>query len=52
MYDLIGDIHGHASELVDLLAALGYSKHKGFYKHPARQAIFLGDYFDRGPQIR
>jgi len=24
MYDLIGDIHGHASELVKLLAALGY----------------------------
>ena len=29
MYDLIGDIHGQASELVKLLAALGYSKHKG-----------------------
>ena len=24
MYDLIGDIHGHADELVRLLAALGY----------------------------
>ena len=52
MYDLIGDIHGHASELVNLLAALGYSKHKGVYKHPERQAIFLGDFIDRGPQIR
>ena len=52
MYDLIGDIHGHASELVKLLAALGYSKHKGVYKHPERQAIFLGDFIDRGPQIR
>ena len=44
MYDLIGDIHGHASELVKLLAALGYSKHKGVYKHHQRQAIFLGDF--------
>ena len=52
MYDLIGDIHGHASELVKLLAALGYSKHKGVYKHPERQAIFLGDFIDRGPKIR
>ena len=52
MYDLIGDIHGHASELVKLLAALGYSKQKGVYKHPERQAIFLGDFIDRGPQIR
>ena len=52
MYDLIGDIHGHASELVKLLAALGYSKHKGVYKHHQRQAIFLGDFIDRGPQIR
>ena len=51
-YDLIGDIHGHASELVKLLAALGYFKHKGVYKHPERQAIFLGDFIDRGPQIR
>lgn len=51
MYDLIGDIHGHASELVKLLAALGYSKHKGVYKHPERQAIFLGDFIDRGPPI-
>jgi len=46
MYDLIGDIHGHASELVKLLAALGYSQ------HPRRQAIFLGDFIDRGRQIR
>ena len=52
MYDLIGDIHGHASELVDLLAALGCSKHKGVYKHHERRAIFLGDFIDRGPQIR
>jgi len=52
MYDFIGDIHGHASELVDLLAALGCSKHKGVYKHHERRAIFLGDFIDRGPPER
>jgi Calcineurin-like phosphoesterase len=52
MYDLIGDIHGHAEELVQLLMALGYQKHKGVYGYPDRKVIFLGDFIDRGPQIR
>jgi hypothetical protein len=52
MYDLIGDIHGHADELVQLLETLGYSKTQGAYQHPDRQVIFLGDFIDRGPQIR
>jgi len=52
MYDLIGDIHGHADALLQLLRQLGYSKQKGVYRHPERQAIFLGDFIDRGPQIR
>jgi hypothetical protein len=52
MYDLIGDIHGHADELVQLLELLGYRRHGGAYRHPARKAIFLGDFIDRGPQIR
>ena len=52
MQDLIGDIHGHADTLVRLLRQLGYSKHKGIYRHPERQAIFLGDFIDRGPRIR
>jgi hypothetical protein len=52
MYDLIGDIHGHADELVQLLATLGYQEAQGVYRHPERQAIFLGDFIDRGPQIR
>ena len=29
MYDLIGDIHGYADELVQLLEALGYRKSHG-----------------------
>ena len=54
MYDLIGDIHGHATELEQLLEKLGYEKEeKGCYSHPqGRQAIFLGDFIDRGPEIR
>ncbi len=52
MYDLIGDIHGHADELVQLLHVLGYENHHGIYRHPERKVIFLGDFIDRGAQIR
>jgi hypothetical protein len=52
MHDLIGDIHGHADALQKLLKKLGYARQKGVYRHPERQAIFLGDFIDRGPQIR
>ena len=51
MYDLIGDIHGHAAELCQLLQQLGYAPDAlGTYRHPAgRQVIFVGDFIDRGP---
>lgn len=49
-YDIIGDIHGHAQKLWDLLESLGYSKRAGVYVHPRRRALFLGDFIDRGPQ--
>ena len=52
MYDLIGDIHGHADELIQLLDVLGYRKQQGVYEHPERKVIFLGDFIDRGSQIR
>lgn len=54
MYDLIGDVHGHADELRALLHHLGYHPDAaGVPRHPAgRQVIFLGDYIDRGPHIR
>ncbi|WP_010582660.1 metallophosphoesterase [Schlesneria paludicola] len=52
MYDLIGDIHGHADALVQLLQLLGYQSHEGIYRHPERKVIFLGDFIDRGPQIQ
>jgi hypothetical protein len=52
MYDLIGDIHGYADELEQLLERLGYEKSQGVYRHPERKVIFLGDFIDRGPKIR
>ncbi|NLD00561.1 MAG: serine/threonine protein phosphatase [Gammaproteobacteria bacterium] len=51
-YDLIGDVHGCAQALERLLALLGYHKRAGVWQHPQRQAVFLGDLIDRGPQIR
>lgn len=52
MFDLIGDIHGHANELVTLLEQLGYRETSGVFRHPHRTAIFCGDFIDRGPGIR
>src|SRR5690606_28407561 len=49
MYDLIGDIHGHAAPLQHLLTRLGYNEIKGVWQHPERKVIFLGDFVDRGP---
>lgn len=52
MYDLIGDLHGHAAELEELLRRLGYVVRAGAWRHPRRTAIFVGDFLDRGPRIR
>jgi hypothetical protein len=51
MYDIIGDIHGHADKLILLLERMGYTKKNGSFAHPERTAIFVGDYIDRGPKI-
>lgn len=54
-YDIIGDIHGCADELEALLTQLGYeiANGAGEYRHPSRQAVFVGDLIDRGPgQLR
>jgi hypothetical protein len=48
-YDIIGDVHGHVEPLRALLAHLGYRETAGAWRHPARQAIFVGDFIDRGP---
>src|SRR5690349_13732710 len=60
-FDIIGDIHGCADELRELLDRLGYrptaeavnaTLPAGAYIHPAgRTAIFLGDLVDRGPNV-
>ena len=49
-YDIIGDVHGHADALVALLADLGYRNTGGAWRHPDRQALFVGDFIDRGPK--
>jgi len=52
-YDIIGDIHGQADELISLLDKMGYQINKnGIYQHESRQLIFLGDFVDRGNQQR
>lgn len=52
MIDFIGDIHGHADKLEELLQKLGYTKNDGIYSHCNRKVMFVGDYIDRGPKIR
>jgi hypothetical protein len=51
-YDIVGDIHGHAAKLQRLLRRLGYEERDGISRHPSRQLIFVGDFIDRGPEIR
>lgn len=51
-YDIIGDIHGNADELDELLLKLGYTQMYGVWKHAHRKAIFVGDFIDRGPNSR
>jgi polynucleotide kinase-phosphatase len=61
-FDVIGDVHGCASELEELLELLGYEaveRRPGefpgggpVYAHPeGRRAVFVGDLVDRGPRI-
>ena len=61
-FDIIGDLHGCADELEELLQRLGYERFEvaspepGWspygYRHPAgRKAVFVGDLVDRGPRI-
>ena len=52
-FDIIGDVHGCATELEELLALLGYAPDAGaIWRHPTgRTAVFLGDLVDRGPRV-
>jgi diadenosine tetraphosphatase ApaH/serine/threonine PP2A family protein phosphatase len=48
--DVIGDIHGCFSELLDLFHKLGYEqKNDAFYHPDGRIPVFAGDITDRGP---
>jgi hypothetical protein len=50
-YDIIGDVHGCATELKALLGRLGYVEDAaGVYRHPERIAVFVGDLIDRGDE--
>ncbi len=49
-YDIIGDIHGHADALTALLANMGYREANGAWRQPDHQAVFVGDFIDRGPK--
>ena len=58
-FDIFGDLHGCAGELRALLLQLGWERYQletseppwgdECWRHPTRQAIFLGDLVDRGP---
>ena len=54
-FDVVGDVHGCRAELEQLLERLGYSIERDSdgrpvgARHPHRQAVFVGDLVDRGP---
>jgi hypothetical protein len=48
--DIIGDIHGHADPLHQLLKLMDYREIDGVYYHHERKVMFLGDFIDRGPE--
>lgn len=48
--DFIGDIHGYADKLKQLLKKLEYRPHGKGFRHSSRKVVFVGDFIDRGPQ--
>ena len=51
-YHIIGDIHGQADKLEQLLQQLGYEQKSRIYQKPGAKVVFLGDLIDRGPHQR
>jgi hypothetical protein len=52
IYDIIGDVHGQADMLEDLLLKLEYRYQQGIYRHSQRTPVFVGDLIDGGEQNR
>lgn len=61
-FEIIGDVHGCADELEELLLQLGYQalvspggpgldSGTGFVHPEGRKAVFVGDLVDRGPRV-
>ena len=59
-FDIIGDVHGCADELIDLMRALGYrialhgagaGRRADVEPPQGRKAVFVGDLVDRGPRV-
>ena len=52
-FDIVGDVHGCAAELRELLERLGYVPDAdGVPRHPlGRRVVFVGDLVDRGPAV-
>ncbi|KXO99542.1 polynucleotide kinase-phosphatase [Tsukamurella pseudospumae] len=49
-FDIVGDVHGCATELRTLLTDLGWHVRPDGAEHPeGRTAVFVGDLVDRGP---
>jgi len=46
-YDIIGDIHGHAVALKNLLVSLGYQRRGDGFRYSNRNVVFVGDFADR-----
>jgi protein phosphatase len=49
-FDVIGDVHGCADELLHLMERLGYLQASGFRHAEGRRLVFVGDLVDRGPR--
>lgn len=47
-HDVIGDLHGHAEQLHQLLDKLDYAEGNGFRHPDGRRAVFTGDFINRG----